>query len=404
MTPSVSSEGRWLPLVIALGGALSVATACGGSTGGGSPACDAGVFCGTGGAAGSGGTSTGGTAGQGGGTGGVTGGGTGGGTPGTAHPPAPDPNAPSGAGTTPTTLAVYRLFLGDTDTLGYPDPNAWKTLGYDIDGLWSTKADVAHCAPQQGAVKSSIQTDGDGGIDNSFGSNLMPLYSSLASNLSQQVTQAIEAGDFTMLFHLGNLAAQPASQNAISAQFFDGAALGQTPSWNGTDVWPVTYECVNGGSISSPKLAFPSSYLVNGVWVSSATPAPGTVTLRFVAGGFPLVLPITHIRASVAVSGTGATASGTNGVISGILATESLIAELKKAAGQLDATLCDGATFDSIAQQIRAASDIMADGSNGDPSKTCNGISIGLGFEARAVQLGAVAPPEQPKPDPCAGF
>ena len=44
----------------------------------------------------------------------------------------------------------------------------------------------------------------------------------------------------------------------------------------------------------------------------------------------------------------------------------------------------------------------MADGTNGDPTKTCNAISIGLGFNAKAVKLGAVAPPAQPKPDPCA--
>jgi hypothetical protein len=409
LTPSVSFEGRWLSLALALGGALVVATACGGSTGGSNPTCDAGAFCGTGGATGgSGGTATGGVAGLGGGTGGstggVTGGGTGGGTPGTAHPPAPDPNAPAASGTTPTTLAVYRMFMGDTDLLGNPDPSAWKTLGYDIDGLWSTKNDVAHCMPQQGATKSAVQTDGEGGIDNSFGSNLMPIFSSLFSDFSPQITQAIQAGDFTLLFRLGNLAPQPSSQNAISAQYFDGAATGQPPSWNGTDAWPVTYESVNGGSVSSPKLSFPSSYLVNGTWVSSDTPVPGPVTLRLDAGGITLVLPITHFRASVSVTGTGTGATGSGGVISGILATELLIAELKKVAGQLDPNLCQGATFDSIAQQVRAASDIMADGSNGNPSKTCDGISIGLGFDARAVQLGAVAPPVQPTPDPCAGF
>ena len=70
-------------------------------------------------------------------------------------------------------------------------------------------------------------------------------------------------------------------------------------------------------------------------------------------------------------------------------------------AGSLDVSLCDGTTFDSIANQIRVASDILADGSNASGT-TCDGISIGLGFDMVEVQLGAVAPAVAPTPDPCA--
>ena len=45
----------------------------------------------------------------------------------------------------------------------------------------------------------------------------------------------------------------------------------------------------------------------------------------------------------------------------------------------------------------------MKDGTNGDPNKTCDGISIGLGFEASAALIGGVAPPAPPVVDPCAG-
>ena len=40
------------------------------------------------------------------------------------------------------------------------------------------------------------------------------------------------------------------------------------------------------------------------------------------------------------------------------------------------------------APELIQASDIMQDGTQ-DPTKTCDGISIGIGFEARVVQLGA---------------
>ena len=52
-----------------------------------------------------------------------------------------------------------------------------------------------------------------------------------------------------------------------------------------------------------------------------------------------------------------------------------------------------------IAQQIRQAQDILDDGTQG-PTKSCNGISVGLGFEAVSVKAGAVLD-DPPPPDPC---
>jgi hypothetical protein len=43
----------------------------------------------------------------------------------------------------------------------------------------------------------------------------------------------------------------------------------------------------------------------------------------------------------------------------------------------------------------------MKDGTQ-DPTATCDGISIGIGFDASVVQLGAIADPAPPATDPCA--
>lgn len=381
--------------------ALVVPVGCGGSTSGG-PSCDGGATCN---AAGVGGALAGGTAGVGGTAGAPSGGagGIGGAAPGTAAPPPPDPAAPLASGSSPTTLALYRLNLGDLSPEGYPEPSAWSSIGYDVDGIASTKNDSNHCKPQLGASKSSVQTDGVGGIDNSFGANLLPIFKSLASDPSGAVTQSIQAGEFTLMFHLADLTPGLPSQNVVTAALYDGAAIGQPPAWNGMDAWPVTYESVKGGNQNAPKAVLPSSYLVNGTWVSSQAPEPYTVTLRLSMQGFPLVVPVTAVRFSMKLSGSGPTASGSSGIISGVIPTEAFIAALQKVAGAFDPTLCQGATFDSIAQQVRAASDIMSDGSNGDPTSQCNAISVGLAFDARAVMLGPVAPPQAPPPDPCAG-
>ena len=93
---------------------------------------------------------------------------------------------------------------------------------------------------------------------------------------------------------------------------------------------------------------------------------------------------------------------GTKGVIAGVLETETLIGELQKVAGSFDPTFCDptNATFQSIATQIRQASDIMANGTQ-DPTKQCDGISIGLGFDAEIIKLGAIEATGTPPPNPC---
>ena len=50
--------------------------------------------------------------------------------------------------------------------------------------------------------------------------------------------------------------------------------------------------------------------------------------------------------------------------------------------------------------QIRQASDIMADGTQ-DPNSVCNGISVGLGFNMLFAGLGDIAPPAPDPPLPC---
>ena len=54
----------------------------------------------------------------------------------------------------------------------------------------------------------------------------------------------------------------------------------------------------------------------------------------------------------------------------------------------------------NILESIGQASDIMQDGTQ-DPTKTCDGISIGLGFTATIDQVGPTVP-AMTTPDPCA--
>jgi hypothetical protein len=81
--------------------------------------------------------------------------------------------------------------------------------------------------------------------------------------------------------------------------------------------------------------------------------------------------------------------SATGGMIGGVLNTEEFITEVKKVGALLK--LCDQSLFASLIEQVRQASDIMTDGSQ-DPAKTCDGISMGLGFDMQEAQIGDVGP------------
>lgn len=376
---------------------LAVIAGCGGSTAGsgtgGSGAIGSGAAGGsgaTGGTAGTSPTGGGGSSGSGAsgasggtaGTGATGGGGFGGGTP------------PAG-----TSLAVRRVFLGDTDTNSIPDPTAWRKFGMNLDGLVSTKTDTAHCKVQAGGVKSFIQTDGDNGIDNSWGSNLMPIMKSLAADPSKNVNDGIAAGGPTLMLSIAGLTTAPDQSGLSVASYAAAQFSGGIPKWDGSDVRLTRFESVSGGNINQPLTSFPASLVAGGV-LSAGPPT----TMQFPLQGDLILfgdLRIHLARVSATITGVGGSAKATAGIVAGVIDTEEMVVELKKVAGSFDPTLCSGATFDSIAQQIRAASDIMKDGTNGDPTKTCNGISIGLGFEAVAVTLAGVAPQQPPTPDPC---
>jgi archaellum component FlaG (FlaF/FlaG flagellin family) len=99
----------------------------------------------------------------------------------------------------------------------------------------------------------------------------------------------------------------------------------------------------------------------------------------------------------------------TQRTIAGTLITTELVSSLQSVVGNILTSLCSGSAFQSIAQQIEQASDIIIDPSSGAVSNTsgqmCNGISIGLGFDATEIAAPVAADIEAPPaaaPNPCA--
>jgi hypothetical protein len=310
-------------------------------------------------------------------------------------PPARPDGAKPGDGSD-VVFAIDKLLLGDANRDGTPNSqNGWKQYGFNLDGKVSTKDSKDLCKPAGGAAPSQVYPDGIDGIDNSFGKNILPIILGLSSGAGTKVNDSINQGKFTVMLDLAKLGTGD-TYNPLSAKLYAGGDLGAAPKWDGTDAWPVRPELLsNPADVTSSKVSFPNGYLTKNTWVSGDK---GDLTLSLSISGFTLDLTIGS--ALIAVDLDAAHKTGANGTIAGIIETEVLISEIKKVAGAFDKTLCTGSTIDGIANQLRQASDILKDGSQ-DPTKTCDGISIGLGFSAKVVKLGPVAPPAAVKPNPC---
>lgn len=286
-------------------------------------------------------------------------------------------------------FAMTKLFFGDVDRSGKRDPLAWRDLGFDIDGQNDacegvTCAKIQHCGALPGASPSTF-SDGNAGIDNSFGAHLVgdlvrPLYGDFSTRIAEDLTE----GKFTLLFAIDGLGAAH-DYDPLVTRVYRGAALGHSPAFDGSDRWPVTDESLlEPPDLRSSRSVFATSWVVSDRWVSGV----GELTLHLPFLGNRLELVIHHAVVTMDLSEDRSRAS--NGTISGILDPTELAQEAPRLAGSIDPALCRNKGVSEVQEQILQAADIRSDGQVGAPDVPCDGVSIGLGFEARRVLLGEV--------------
>lgn len=296
------------------------------------------------------------------------------------------------------TLAIRKLLIGDTLENGQVSTEAWRGYGFNLDCKESTAKSVDLCKPAPGGTASTVYPDGNDGIDNSFGKLLLPIYKMLVNDLSGQINNSIDNGTFTILVHIGGLEAGGTGKFASGA-YIGAMEPGSLPNWMGADAWKVRSDCLIGKDLSTPVALYSNSQvtLEGGQRVYSSV-NPGSIALSLEVAGVHLVLPISNTRISMVLSSDNTKA--TSGRIGGVINTEMLLKETAKVIGAVDSTFCPPSeVYNSFAQDVRKASDILSDGTQ-DPSKTCDAISIGIGFEADAALLSDVFDPIAPT-DPC---
>jgi hypothetical protein len=281
-----------------------------------------------------------------------------------------------------TAFALTKLDFGAGNS------GEWKKVGFNIDGLVSTSASVDVCKPSSGGTATVAYPDGDGGIDNSFGKNFLPTLLALDPTWVSDVDASLQSGSFNMLMKMYCL---PPTGDAplLLTRLFDGTALGMTPKLDGTDVWPVAPELLaNPVDPESSKISFTKSS-VTGAMFDSGKGETIILRIPMTAQSMSTSIVLTLHAAHATMTLSADRKSATSGRIGGVLDTEEFVAEIKKVGALLG--VCGSPLFTSLISQVRQASDILADGGQ-DPTKTCDGISIGLGFEMSEVKIGGVGP------------
>ena len=284
-------------------------------------------------------------------------------------------------------LTVDKFYLGNEDFEDQPAPEGWRQFGHDLDGLTTATVDdfTEHCLPATGANPETQLIDGDSGIDNSFGHNMLPTLLGLVPDFTVQLNDTILNGESTVMFKLDELG-PGADQDPVVTKLYDVTSVKQA------NCWPVVREQLDDPTdIESTPVVFLDSSVAGHTW-TSGTPITVTLTLNFI--GYPMKLTIKHARLSMELDPTHK--SATVGQIGGVLDTEEFITAYKQVVGTLGEGFCE----DFGAEQIRRFSDIMTDGTQ-DPQSTCNGISIGIGFILSQARLGGIAPAGEPVDPPC---
>lgn len=282
-----------------------------------------------------------------------------------------------------TVLAINKLYFGDGNN------GEWKKFGANVDGIASTPAmPGAVCKPMMGADPNKVNTDGDNGIDNSFGANILPSLLFVDPMFAADTNTSIQAGNFTVMLKMACLPTMGDAPSLVT-KLFGGTALGSAPKFDGTDMWPVSPDLLKDPKdLDSSTVVFDKSSVTSDAFDSGKNQTfILTVPVNAPTGSTAIKLTIHAAQVTMTLAPDRKTAKG--GMISGVLNTEEFIAEAKKV-GYLN-NICNSPVFTNVTNSIRQASDILSDGTQ-DPAKPCDGISIGIGFDMAPVQIGSLGP------------
>jgi hypothetical protein len=287
----------------------------------------------------------------------------------------------------------------------------WRSIGFDLDGLWTTADDLrVECLPVNDAA--SVELDGDRGIDNAFGAILYPFIDAVLPTLEADFRASQTAGRGTLMTKITGwngldddpsidvvvaqsvlgTTASAAEVNPATGRLIAGGGVPPAPLWGGNDTFFVRDDAFAGGNPLLPLIRDSNAYIAGRKVV--LTLPPGTEILFLAASRSVKVL----FSAAVVVGTLSPDASRLLDVtVAGRWATS----ELLDAAGPVG--ICAGSTsLTLLGNALDLHADVRAVPGSGGGTARCDAVSLGVTLQGYAALWGGLAPSPAP-PDCCAG-
>lgn len=294
------------------------------------------------------------------------------------------------------------------------DGDAWRDIGLNLDGLCSTNpAPRVECDPRRETAMPLI--DGNQGIDNAFGGEVLPLVNLAFPGLE-------DTSDAARMFGLGALVLRvrgwngEANDNRVDVtvgQSVFGVAsdgtdtppeievvdfeprvpgtmdLAPTPVWDGQDWLWLREESFFRGDIEMPLVRDDNAYVSEGKLVVQL---PDRVDINFSSEEQGVTVRLTDARIVATIDGErlSPVVIGGRWSVLDLLSTANTIG------------VCEGDTeYNLLVNQLDTVADVRSQSGTGGPGVPCDAISVGVTFEGYRVRL-AGTEPAPPPPDGCA--
>lgn len=307
------------------------------------------------------------------------------------------PGSATAAGGKSLWFVAKRIYFGTLDHDGAPTADAWREWGYDLDGRCTSDVAAAatgHCKP---VADPSYLVDGAACRDNNFGARFLSLLvAGTKSNFEADTVTSLLGGSATWMLRLDDVG-DGDDDPYVPGAFYVTGSTDDPLKFDGTDLRDVLGDSLVGGDLEKPITRFPKGYLKGGVWVSGEL-AAATLRIPF---GKKASAPLAYDAMVMTTKLSTDRAKATGGVLAGVLSVSAFEAFLAPIAA--DSKICPGdPLYKSIVGAIARYPDLsLGAPSLQDPSKTCDGVSMGIGFELAPVKPPTNVVPVAPPPSGC---
>ena len=231
-----------------------------------------------------------------------------------------------------------------------------------------------------------------GGIDNSFGANIVVgLLSAVISNPSATIDTSLAEGALHGLMNVTGMSGDfGQTATGLTGYILGGVPFAQAPNgpdagptFTLSDTWPV-----DPGSLKNPPRPLDdhphAGTTVDGHvhrlvhhrrHLRERHPHDVSLTLSITASRSRSSRSSTRSSPST-IRGTPANTNISGGIIAGVIDAEQLVTNLQAVAGNIETSLCQGSTFAQLKQPILGTADIMDDGTN-EPGRPATGFRLG---------------------------